>query len=268
MKHLVANINSETSCDIHEDRSSNSDLVEVVQFKFPKGFRLKRRKKIILVAADALNKMRKTHPNSSPQPSTFTASVQPKASARRQTSTTPVIKPKVLTHSKTSSSLSAGTNTQKTKIDSPTTSSMKDKPKFKQSSSMLSLSSSAAASNRVKSQTITQSSPSSTVVSSQSISQPSRHSPPKTSIAASLLEPASIKCSCCACTAQRVNLTRNGDTEILEVKEVPNWGKGLMVVTKFINNKNVVKFINYKCIKNMWLNTSYGKDDEINTMSS
>jgi hypothetical protein len=63
----------------------------------------------------------------------------------------------------------------------------------------------------------------------------------------------SIKCTCCSCM---LTTNREGtETESLNISDVNNWGTGLLVVTKFINNKNLTKFVNYKCIKHIWLNT-------------
>ncbi len=52
---------------------------------------------------------------------------------------------------------------------------------------------------------------------------------------------------------------RQGDIDIFEVKEVANWGTGLLVVTKFINSKNITKLVNYKCLKHIWVNDSVRK---------
>lgn len=65
------------------------------------------------------------------------------------------------------------------------------------------------------------------------------------------------KCACCSC---KMLTTRQGDIDIFEVKEVPNWGTGLLVVTKFINNKNITKLVNYKCLKHIWVNDSINKN--------
>lgn len=59
------------------------------------------------------------------------------------------------------------------------------------------------------------------------------------------------KCGCCAC---KTMVTRIGDVEFFEVKEISNWGSGILVITKLINNKNVKKLVNYKYLKHIWIN--------------
>ena len=61
------------------------------------------------------------------------------------------------------------------------------------------------------------------------------------------------KCACCAC---KIMLTqKKGDVDSLEIKEVSSWGSGLLVVTKFINSKNVAKLIDYKFVQHIWVNS-------------
>ena len=69
----------------------------------------------------------------------------------------------------------------------------------------------------------------------------------------SILPRTNLKCACCAC---KTLATRKGsnDLDVYEVKEISNWGTGILVVTKFTNSKNVTKLINYKCLKQIWLN--------------
>lgn len=66
------------------------------------------------------------------------------------------------------------------------------------------------------------------------------------------------KCACCSC---KLLTTRQGDVDIFEVKDVPTWGTGLLVVTKFINSKNVTKLVNYKCLKHIWVNNNVTKEN-------
>ena len=67
------------------------------------------------------------------------------------------------------------------------------------------------------------------------------------------------KCACCSC---KMLTTRQGDIDVFEVKEVANWGTGLLVVTKFINSKNITKLVNYKCLKHIWVNNSSVKSNQ------
>lgn len=60
-----------------------------------------------------------------------------------------------------------------------------------------------------------------------------------------------IKCACCSC---KMLIKRNGNTDFIEVNEVNNWGSGLLVVTKLVNSKNIIKLANYKFLKHIWLN--------------
>ena len=71
------------------------------------------------------------------------------------------------------------------------------------------------------------------------------------------------KCACCSC---KLLTTRQGDIDIFEVKEVANWGTGLLVVTKFINNKNITKLVNYKCLKHIWVNDSVNKNKDASNL--
>ena len=140
--------------------SSNPDIIE---FKFPKGFRMKRRKKINLIAA---------------------AKLQPKLK----------------------STISCNSLNETSK---------KIKGKNSKIGSMMSLDMGAVAVP-----TITQ-----------------------------------TKCACCAC---KMLTTRKGggDMDIFEAKEINSWGTGLLIVTKFINSKNIVKLINFKLLKHIWINNN------------
>ena len=70
------------------------------------------------------------------------------------------------------------------------------------------------------------------------------------------------KCACCAC---KIMLTqKKGDVDSLEIKEVSNWGSGLLVITKFINSKNSAKLIDYKFLKHIWVNS---QDKELSLAS-
>ncbi|CAF0830918.1 unnamed protein product [Brachionus calyciflorus] len=66
-----------------------------------------------------------------------------------------------------------------------------------------------------------------------------------------------LKCACCAC---KLMVRRSGDTDIMEVGEVSNWGSGLLTVTKLINNKNHVKMANFKFLKQIWVNDNDQED--------
>lgn len=59
-----------------------------------------------------------------------------------------------------------------------------------------------------------------------------------------------LKCACCAC---KLMIKRNGDTDIMEVKDVHNWGTGSLTVTKLIDTKNVIKMANFKFLKQIWI---------------
>lgn len=55
-----------------------------------------------------------------------------------------------------------------------------------------------------------------------------------------------MKCACCAC---KMMIKRKGDTDCIELNHVCSWGTGLLVVTKLVNSKNVIKLANYKFLK-------------------
>jgi hypothetical protein len=59
------------------------------------------------------------------------------------------------------------------------------------------------------------------------------------------------KCSCSSC---QMFLKLEANLELVEIKEVSNWGFGVLVLTKFINNKNTVKLVDYKFLKDIWVN--------------
>ena len=44
------------------------------------------------------------------------------------------------------------------------------------------------------------------------------------------------------------------DTDLFYCSNIPNWGCGLQIVTKLINNKNMTKYVNYKSFKSIWSN--------------
>lgn len=48
--------------------------------------------------------------------------------------------------------------------------------------------------------------------------------------------------------------TRKGDVEFFEIDEISNWGSGILVLTKLINAKNVIKMVNYRYLKHIWVN--------------
>ncbi|RNA13021.1 hypothetical protein BpHYR1_031699 [Brachionus plicatilis] len=60
-----------------------------------------------------------------------------------------------------------------------------------------------------------------------------------------------LKCACCAC---KLMVKQNGDTDILQVKDVHNWGTGSLTVTKLIDKKNTIKMANFTFSKQLWLN--------------
>lgn len=60
-----------------------------------------------------------------------------------------------------------------------------------------------------------------------------------------------LKCACCAC---KLVVKRNGDTDILEVSDIENWGTGSLIVTKLIDKKNALKMANFKFLKKIWIN--------------
>lgn len=155
---------------------------EVIEFKFPKGFRLKRRKKINLIAA---GKLYETDSNKLKSP---------RAVSCNSLNETP---PTAL----------GNKFNKKKKLNKKTT--------FDSNGSLSNLSK-----IPVATPTITQ-----------------------------------TKCACCAC---KMLTTRKGgeDMDIFEAKEINSWGSGLMVVTKFINNKNIIKLVNYKCLKHIWVNNT------------
>jgi hypothetical protein len=66
------------------------------------------------------------------------------------------------------------------------------------------------------------------------------------------------KCACCSC---KLLTTRQGDVDIFEAKDIASWGTGLLVVTKFINSKNITKLVNYKCLKHIWVNNNIARND-------
>jgi hypothetical protein len=59
------------------------------------------------------------------------------------------------------------------------------------------------------------------------------------------------KCACCSC---KMLVKRKGDVEFFEIGEVSTWGSGILVITKLINNKGVVKLVNFKFLKHIWVN--------------
>jgi hypothetical protein len=50
------------------------------------------------------------------------------------------------------------------------------------------------------------------------------------------------------------NLTPKKDSEVLVVESVSDWGIGMSVVTKLINDKNIVKFVSVCCLNDIWFN--------------
>jgi hypothetical protein len=166
--------------DLNDENSAAcAHSVEVIQYKFPKNFKLKRRKKINLIASGASGMNNNNSTN--------------------------------LNRAKTKSSLSCN--------------------------SLSEINSSSSRSKSNKRSKLTGSSTSLTGISAYT--GPSQIT--------------KSKCACCAC---KIMLTqKKGDIDSLEIKEVSTWGSGLLVITKFINNKNVSKLIDIKCLKNIWVNS-------------
>jgi hypothetical protein len=44
------------------------------------------------------------------------------------------------------------------------------------------------------------------------------------------------------------------DVDLYICNNIQNWGCGLQMATKLINNKNITKYVNYKSFKSIWLN--------------
>ncbi len=149
---------------------NNIDNKEIIEFKFPKGFRLKRRKKINLIAAG----------------NSYETKMKPTMSC--------------------------------TSLNNSDKNNNNLKKKLKSKKSLMTSSHSLANLNGIiMTPTITQ-----------------------------------TKCACCAC---KLLTTRKGGDDVFEAKEINTWGSGLLVVTKFINSKNIVKLVNFKIIKHIWMNS-------------
>jgi hypothetical protein len=48
--------------------------------------------------------------------------------------------------------------------------------------------------------------------------------------------------------------SKSKDTDLYYCGNVPNWGCGLQIVTKLLNNKNMTKYVNYRSFKSIWSN--------------
>jgi len=47
---------------------------------------------------------------------------------------------------------------------------------------------------------------------------------------------------------------RSAEIDVHFVRELKDWGCGLQIITKLVNQKNIIKLVNYKCFKNIWIN--------------
>ncbi len=173
--------------DTDNAENLDSKLVTVIEFKFPKGFKLKRRKKVNLIAA-----------------------------AAKKDSSNNALAQNVTTNINSQNSFSCNSLNE-----------LGSKKKFMKKS----LSNSSLVANNM------------TTANTANTNN--------TSITLN-------KCACCSC---KMLTTRQGDIDVFEAKEVANWGTGLLVVTKFINSKNITKLINYKCLKHIWVNNNYNKSN-------
>lgn len=178
-------------------RRSKPDFT--IEYKFPKGFRLKRRKKINLIAAgkQTSDSLHNQNLNSFFEPTS---------------------------EAKLSHKLSLSCNSLNgVESDSLRTSAVKMRrlAPIKSACSSLSL-------NRPQTQ----------VISSEKRKEENKST-------------SKAKCSCCAC---KTMTTRKGDIEFFEVEEIANWGSGILVLTKLINTKNVIKMVNYRYLKHIWVN--------------
>lgn len=201
-----------------------SDLV--VEYKFPKGFKLKRRKKINLIAAGKVANLGNNNNNNTVK------SISAQNSSK-------------LNNSKFSiscNSLNGDANVSKEAFK---------RPPIKPSYSSLSLNPPfITSSNSVYSPP-----PPSIATNGNISSSSSSNEMGNKKVAAEK----STKCACCAC---KTMVTRKGDVEFFEVKEISNWGSGILVMTRLINNKNVTKMVNYKYLKHIWVNNHEKKFDE------
>ena len=169
--------------------------VDIIEFKFPSNFKLKRRKKINLIAAG-------------PKNSTIDFSLFNDESAY-------FVKKSTLT----STSLCSLSCNNLSDLNS-----RYERNKLSSASSTLSLASSGASS------TTSMSSVKSKLIAS--------------------------KCACCSC---KMLVKRKGDVEFFEIGEIPTWGSGILVITKLVNNKGLVKLINFKFLKHIWVNNCKSK---------
>lgn len=156
---------------------------KVIEFKFPKGFKLKRRKKLALLSASAANQIEY-------QALTISAATLTKPS--NQISTKQVSKRSLIVNSPSST-----TNTSTLTTKSKGSSNLK-----------LNINSN----NKSINKTVSKSAP---ILNSNASSK---------------------------------------DTDYYNCTQINDWGCGLQIVTKLINNKNMTKFVNYKSFKSIWVN--------------
>lgn len=196
-----------------------------IEYKFPKGFRLKRRKKINLIAAGNKQQQQQIDAKSS---SSSIPSQQNLVSNRPQT---PSMIPRLNTKLSISCNSLNGAS-DKSISNSTKPSKLPIRRPIKPSCSSMSLNNS----NNISSK---------------------RDQVQNTAATASTTR---SKCSCCAC--KTMTTTRRGDVEFFEVEEVSNWGSGILVLTKLINTKSVIKMVNYRYLKHIWVNNSSNTNHE------
>ncbi len=198
-----ANIYNEivTKCSAMTDMDgpplSDSD-VTVIQYTFPKNFKLKRRKKINLLAAGGKKKT----------PSSCSSLLDLSSFSNESSG---YFSSNLATSSSLCSSLSCN-NLSELKVE--------------------------------KSENGTNLAPALSTLSLMSTNSTSTVSSVKSCMIAS-------KCACCSC---KMLIKRKGDVEFFEIGEVATWGSGILVITKMINNKGVVKLVNFKFLKHIWVN--------------